>query len=273
MTLATQSQMFSECFPKNVSRTAFTFYNLAAAATWPTSDRVFVSIDYTNTCCALCQWLSCAWPRQHLVRFFRHRDRVLVGSLESDGCNCISLKHFVLYIQMTGLWRTCSCARTILHAGVTKRRCNATANALHGQAELREPRTHTDAKAAPRTVTQNSVPVQRYCIRALSSCKAPARVASLGDEVLDGSTEAKETRYGQPARGTATKRLATVPTARRSAAAVQQEAENSASVTDSRAQDPIERTLRRLVSLHKRGKRIKIAWDRPRSLGLLRSTR
>ena len=71
----------------------------------------------------------------------------------------------------------------------------------------------------------------------------------MGDEVLDGSTEAKETRCEQPARGAATERYASVPTARRSAAAVQQEAENSASGTDSRAQDPIERTLRRLVSL------------------------
>ena len=78
----------------------------------------------------------------------------------------------------------------------------------------------------------------------------------MGDEVLDGSTEAKETRYEQPVRGAATERYAPVPTARRSAAAVQQEAENSASGTDSRAQDPIERTLRRLFPLHKRGERV-----------------
>ena len=74
-----------------------------------------------------------------------------------------------------------------------KRRRNATASVHHGQAELHEPCTHADAQAAPRTVTQNSLPVQRYCIRATSSCNAPARVASLGDEVLNGSTEAQET--------------------------------------------------------------------------------
>ena len=56
----------------------------------------------------------------HLVRFFRHRDRVLVGSIENDGCDCNSLRKFVLYIHMTGLWRTCSCAATILHTGVTR---------------------------------------------------------------------------------------------------------------------------------------------------------
>ena len=100
-----------------------------------------------------------------------------------------------------------------------------------------------DAQAAPRTVTQNSLPVQRYCIRATSSCNAPARVASLGDEVLNGSTEAQETGSEQPARGTATERYVTAPIARRSAAAVQQEADNGATDTDSRAQDPIERTL------------------------------
>ena len=120
-----------------------------------------------------------------------------------------------------------------------KRRRNATASAHHGQAELHEPCTHADAQAAPRTVTQNSLPVQRYCIRATSSCNAPARVASLGDEVLNGSTEAQETGSEQPARGTATERYVTAPIARRSAAAVQQEADNGATDTDSRAQDPI----------------------------------
>ena len=124
-----------------------------------------------------------------------------------------------------------------------KRRRNATASAHHGQAELHEPCTHADAQAAPRTVTQNSLPVQRYCIRATSSCNAPARVASLGDEVLNGSTEAQETGSEQPARGTATERYVTAPIARRSAAAVQQEADNGTTDTDSRAQDPIERTL------------------------------
>ena len=103
-----------------------------------------------------------------------------------------------------------------------------------GQAELHEPCTHADAQAAPRTVTQNSLPVQRYCIRATSSCNAPARVASLGDEVLNGSTEAQETGSEQPARGTATERYVTAPIARRSAAAVQQEADNGTTDTDSR---------------------------------------
>ena len=183
---------------------------------------------------------------QHLVRFFRHRDRVLVGSIENDGCDCNSLRKFVLYIHMTGLWRTCSCAATILHTGVTRSAAAMRLRALTttpGQAELHEPCTHADAQAAPRTVTQNSLPVQRYCIRATSSCNAPARVASLGDEVLNGSTEAQETGSEQPARGTATERYVTAPIARRSAAAVQQEADNGTTDTDSRAQDPIERTV------------------------------
>jgi hypothetical protein len=60
--------------------------------------------------------------------------------------------------------------------------------------ELREPCTNADAHAAQRMVTQSLLPVQRYCIRATSSCNAPARVASLGDEILDGSTEAQKSR-------------------------------------------------------------------------------
>ena len=61
----------------------------------------------------------------------------------------------------------------------------------------------------------------------------------MGDEVLNGSTEAQETGSEQPARGTATERYVTAPIARRSAAAVQQEADNGTTDTDSRAQDPL----------------------------------
>ena len=92
-----------------------------------------------------------------------------------------------------------------------------------------------------------------------------ATVTSLDNEILDGSTKAQETKSEQPARGTAIERFAIVPTARRSAAAVHQEANNGATDTDSRAQHTIERTSSKLFSLGiptKRRKRIKIACDR-----------
>ena len=92
-------------------------------------------------------------------------------------------------------------------------------------------------------VTQNSLPMQRDCNRATTSCKVYATVTSLDNEVLDGSTKAQETKSEQPAQGTATERYTTVPIARRSAAAVLLEADNGATDTDSREQDPIERTL------------------------------
>ena len=125
--------------------------------------------------------------------------------------------------------------------------------------QLREPYTDADAHAALRMVTQNSLPMQRYCNRATTSCKVYATVASLDNEVLDGSTKAQSTKSEQPARGTAIERFAIAPTARRSAAAVHQEANNGATDTDSRAQHTIERTSSKLLSLQKRRKRIKIA--------------
>ena len=97
-------------------------------------------------------------------------------------------------------------------------------------------------------VTQNSLPMQRYCNRATTSCKVYATVASLDNEVLDGSTKAQSTKSEQPARGTAIERFAIAPTARRSAAAVHQEANNGATDTDSRAQHTIERTSNKLCS-------------------------
>ena len=163
---------------------------------------------------------------------------------------------------MTDLWRIRSSAHTSLHTGVAKLAASMTASAHRGQAELREPYTDADAHAALRMVTQNSLPMQRYCNRATTSCKVYATVTSLDNEVLDGSTKAQETKSEQPARGTAIERFAIAPTARRSAAAVHQEANNGATDTDSRAQHTIERTSSKLLSLQKRRKRIKIACDR-----------
>ena len=75
-------------------------------------------------------------------------------------------------------------------------------------------------------------------------CSGQSRfVGRRGPQRLRVHTEAQETGSEQPARGTATERYVTAPIARRSAAAVQQEADNGTTDTDSRAQDPIERTL------------------------------
>ena len=114
---------------------------------------------------------------------------------------------------MTDLWRIRSSAHTSLHTGVAKLAASMTASAHRGQAELREPYTDADAHAALRMVTQNSLPMQRYCNRATTSCKVYATVASLDNEVLDGSTKAQSTKSEQPARGTAIERFAIAPTA------------------------------------------------------------
>ena len=95
---------------------------------------------------------------------------------------------------MTDLWRIRSSAHTSLHTGVAKLAASMTASAHRGQAELREPYTDADAHAALRMVTQNSLPMQRYCNRATTSCKVYATVASLDNEVLDGSTKAQSTK-------------------------------------------------------------------------------
>ena len=80
---------------------------------------------------------------------------------------------------MTDLWRIRSSAHTSLHTGVAKLAASMTASAHRGQAELREPYTDADAHAALHMVTQNSLPMQRYCNRATTSCKVYATVTSL----------------------------------------------------------------------------------------------
>ena len=96
--------------------------------------------------------------------------------------------------------------------------------------------------------------MQRYCIRATVSWEAQPSFTSLDEEALDSSTTAQETRSEQPAWGTATERYATAPATRRSAAAAQQEADNSAADPASRAQDTIKRTSSKLFPYKKDGK-------------------
>ena len=71
----------------------------------------------------------------HLVRFFSHRDRVLVGSIENDGCDCNSLRKFVLYIHMHD--RSMAYMLVRRHNSAywchPKRRRNATASAHQGK--------------------------------------------------------------------------------------------------------------------------------------------
>ena len=91
-------------------------------------------------------------------------------------------------------------SNTSLHTGVAKLAASMTASkrsaAHRGRASrascASRTQTDADAHAALRMVTQNSLPMQRYCNRATTSCKVYATVTSfLDNEVLDGSTKAQ----------------------------------------------------------------------------------